>query len=191
MTLSTATRNGDAREARTAQGFPPVKHRVAVVFLVWAIAAASVLQASSAVILPPDAVFAPNAPAPRSTGQFLSILALIESGNERHAVGDGGRSRGAYQLSRSAWADVSRVRRAQSLTVYSWRDGAHDPIRSRLYAVTYLDLLRQRLSSALGHPPTDADVYAAYNLGFDGFRRRGFSLSRCPSRTREGARCFE
>jgi len=206
MTISTTTRHGAARDALTSALIPLLKHRVVVCFLLGAIAAAAPMASPAEILTPADSM--PNAPAPRSTGQafrqmsiypvsneeskkdILDILGLIESGNDRRAVGDGGRSRGPYQMSRAAWSDVTRHRRAHRLPVYSWRDGAHDPARSRVYAATYLDLLRRRLTSALGHPPADVELYAAYNLGFEGFRRRGFSLSRCPRSTREAAEAF-
>jgi len=56
---------------------------------------------------------------------WLDRTAMLESGNKPAAVGDKGRSRGAYQIQERPWRHYSRV---------PWRIGAHDPVESRRVA---------------------------------------------------------
>lgn len=56
---------------------------------------------------------------------WLSQTAWLESRCNCAAVGDNGRSRGAYQIQRRTWEHYSRV---------PWRTGAHDPVESRRVA---------------------------------------------------------
>lgn len=123
-------------------------------------------------------------------GRFLDRLATVESSGNPRAIGDGGRAVGLYQFHRSAWEDTSRLRRASGQPQYPYKD-AHDPAKARAYAQTFCDSLETRLQARLGRSPTDGEVYAAWNLGFVGFSRRGFDLSRCPEVTQKAARKFE
>lgn len=116
-------------------------------------------------------------------------IAHVESGNDFQAIGDGGKSRGAWQLTEAAWLDVNSLRRAQLLPEFDW-ELAHDSEIAREYAVQYLGLLSRRLTTALRRAPSPAELYASYNLGFAGFQRRGFSLARCPIVTQRAAKNF-
>lgn len=42
---------------------------------------------------------------PGELGRFFHVLAQVESGGNPHAVGDGGTSRGMYQIGRAYWKD--------------------------------------------------------------------------------------
>jgi hypothetical protein len=117
-------------------------------------------------------------------GELLNRIAQIESRGISSTIGRRG-ERGAFQIDLAAWTDISSVRRHQGLTVFDW-SAAHTPA-GRAYASTYLGMLRIDLTRALRRVPTDGELYAAYNLGFAGFARRGFVLARCPARTRAAA----
>lgn len=116
----------------------------------------------------------------------LAAIAQVETGADHDAVGDGGRSRGAWQMSEAAWMDVTRRRTKYGLAVYPW-SAAHRHNPSVIYATDHLITLNDRLSSALKREPTPQELYAAWNLGYTGFKRRKFLLSRCPAATRNAA----
>jgi len=117
---------------------------------------------------------------------LLTNLAWIESRNNDLAVGDKGRALGRYQMTEAAWCDVSALRKRQGLPIYEWQ-AAHDPGIAREYACQYLGILSRQLRAALRRPPTDAELYCSYNLGFTGFQKRSFSLTTCPPATRRAA----
>ena len=119
---------------------------------------------------------------------LVNAVGQVESGMVHRAIGDGGASRGAWQITRAAWQDVSRLRKLSGESIWpSWKRGAHREGVARDYASSFLALLNSHLSSKLGRPPTVQELYAAYNLGLDGFRRRSYLLERCPEMTQNGA----
>jgi hypothetical protein len=122
-------------------------------------------------------------------GQFLDKLASIESSGNPKAIGDGGRAIGMFQFHKAAWQDTSRLRRMAGKAVYPYQD-AVDASKAREYAKTFCDSLEARLEKRLGRPPTDGEVYGAWNLGFTGFARRGFDLAKCPAITQRAAKKF-
>ncbi len=117
------------------------------------------------------------------TEPFLNALALVESGGRDTATGDGGRARGPFQIWRGTWNDVNKTQ--------GWRvpyeTGATNRTQARLYARAHLLRLERQLAATLPIAPTVEQLYAAWNLGFSGFQRRGFDLSRCPQITRRAA----
>src|SRR5262245_15387369 len=83
-------------------------------------ALATLLVFQSAVFSVPD----------RTLDQWLDRTRRIESGGQRHAIGDGGRSRGPYQIQERAWRDFGGRR--------PWRVYAHDESEARRVARRYL-----------------------------------------------------
>lgn len=118
--------------------------------------------------------------------KWVTLITTVESGNRADAVGDGTRARGLAQFWRPTWDDCSRVRAAQGLPTWSYGH-AHDPVIGAAYARSWLNHLEARLARALGRPPTIGELYAAHNLGFTGFARRGYQLTSCPAITRSKA----
>lgn len=106
---------------------------------------------------------------------LLDAVAIVES-NGRNVPGDNGRAAGVYQLHTAACADNGAAH------AEAW-----DRTRAREIARRHLESLNDRLAAALGRKPSIPGLYAAYNLGWDGFKRRGFRLARCPSSTRRAA----
>jgi glycine/D-amino acid oxidase-like deaminating enzyme len=119
--------------------------------------------------------------------EVVRAIGIVESQMLHSSVGDGGASRGAWQICRAAWSDVDKVRRSQKRKTYPWRTGAHDPSVAFAYAKDLLLILNRRLAHDLGRPPTVQELYAAYNLGLKGFEARKFRLDNCPKVTRNGA----
>lgn len=112
--------------------------------------------------------------------QWLRAVALVESSNDSSAIGDGGRARGLYQFHRDAWEVARRV----DPKVVEYYQGSTNAAQSHLAAAAYLTWLRQRFTANGVSMPTDAQLYAAYNCGFAGFKvKYKFDVSRTPRST--------
>lgn len=116
--------------------------------------------------------------------KFVDRVAVVESRFDHAAVGDGSRARGAWQMWASAWDQINSDRRKLGKFQYDWATYAHDPAVAREYATAYLIWTERSLARRLGRQPTASEIYAAWNLGIGGFAKRGFSLARVPSATR-------
>jgi hypothetical protein len=97
---------------------------------------------------------------------FLDAVAMIESGGNSKAVGDGGKATGAFQLHQAARIDARR---------YLGRDGT-----DRELAKAYFQWLQVRFVKRYGKQPTHSELYQAYNRGFGNAARDGFDLSKAP-----------
>lgn len=115
--------------------------------------------------------------------KFLDALAIVESNNNPKAIGDNGRSHGAYQIQRTVWCDVNKSRDVTMRLSFGESHGRY----ARDFAFSHLTNLNSHLVAATGTNPTPAQLYAAWNLGLTGFRRRDFLLSRCPIKTQRAA----
>lgn len=113
-------------------------------------------------------------------GQVEAIIFVESSGNPQ-AVGRLG-ERGLCQFFPDAWADTTRWRTRHGLPTYSYAY-AFDAAVARAYATSWLTLNEDRLRIALGRAPTIGQVYACHQLGYAGFKAKGFDLERCPSVT--------
>lgn len=65
--------------------------------------------------------------------RLLDAIAQVESRSDRHAVGDGGRAIGIYQIHRPYWQDGTRILGVD----WSYRD-AVDPAKARRVVRAYL-----------------------------------------------------
>ena len=115
-------------------------------------------------------------------GQVEAIISVESSGNPK-AIGRLG-ERGLCQFFPAAWADTTRWRARHGLPTYGYYSWALDEGVGREYATSWLTFLEERLTKALGRKPTIGEVYAAHQLGFAGFKSKGFDLRRCPAITR-------
>lgn len=118
--------------------------------------------------------------------KFLDAVAIVES-NGKAVIGDNGRARGQYQMWRGAWLDAQKV----DQSIGDYETGSMDSVRSRKAAKAYLSKLYARLHRALGRTPTNAEVYAAWNIGFKGYQQRGFNLSKTPATTQKAIKRLE
>lgn len=116
-------------------------------------------------------------------GKLIHAVAMVESNNNHRAVGDQGKANGAFQMWKPAWQDCSAWLKRHGLKTTPYKKGVNDPNISHQYCKIYLHLLRQQLMVAMTRDVTAADLYAAYNLGFTGYKRRGFSLRHTPETT--------
>lgn len=112
----------------------------------------------------------------------VDAVIRIESAGKPSALGDNGAARGLGQFHWAAWQDCSQVRAARGLPTYPYSQ-AFNPIAARAYLTTWLAYLGDRFARATGRKATTADLYAMHNLGFSGYAKRGFDISRCPGIT--------
>jgi len=142
--------------------------------------------------LPPEVFTADLRPPPLSPARHIELLrmlpalAQVESGPNAVAVGADG-ERGLFQFTEEAWADTSATLRLHGmLGCPSW-DCAFKTCCATRYAIARLKFLDSHLATAQGQQPTPEQLYALWNLGLEGFRRRGFLLSNCPPATQDAA----
>ena len=115
-------------------------------------------------------------------GQVEAVIQVESSGNP-NAIGRLG-ERGLLQFFPAAWADTTVWRARHGLPTYGYGTWSTDTGVGREYATSWLTYLEDRLTTALGRKPTIGEVYAAHQLGFAGFKSKGFDLRRCPAITR-------
>lgn len=106
----------------------------------------------------------------RLTEGFLAQLQLIESGNNPRAVGDNGKSRGLFQMSEVAWQQVNHLRRQRGEPQISWSE-AFDSGYNRMFAIVYLEWLRERLLINTGQV-SEQLLFWAYQSGMQGVLKR-------------------
>ena len=109
---------------------------------------------------------------------LLDRIAWVETRHDNRAVGRHG-ERGAWQLSKAAWSDVSRERRRVGLKVYPFGYAFREDV-AREYAAGYVALLRARI----GVDCSDAAVCIAWNRGVRRARESGFRRDEQPRATR-------
>lgn len=115
---------------------------------------------------------------------LLDAIAQIETGNTAVA-GDHGQALSRLQIHREFWQDVHR--RWPALDIgEKWEDiGAADPIslrRANNCGNGCLAMIEEYLIRH-GCGCTAENIYACWNLGREGFRRRNFHLDECPANT--------
>lgn len=97
---------------------------------------------------------------------FLAAIALVESGGDPQAAGDGGRALGCLQIHHQVVQDVNRVYRLH----LSHRD-ALDPVKARLICRLYLDHYGRRYCRLTGKVDTLDILARIWNGGPDGWRK--------------------
>ncbi len=109
--------------------------------------------------------------------RFLDAVCQIESGGGRFTYGDRGLSLGHFQIQKSTWADVVEWRKKQNLPTHDYKDNVFNQRISRIYAANYFTILYGRLKQQYRREPTAGELYAAYNMGLEGFRRCNYNLT--------------
>lgn len=106
--------------------------------------------------------------------RFLQAVALVESGANPKAVGDGSRAVGAWQMHIAAWIDSNNWLRAKGRKTVSrarWRE----PAVQREAAYAYLQVCKERLAGG-GYEVTPRNIALVWNMGyanFDDVNKRG------------------
>ena len=116
------------------------------------------------------------------TPAMLDKVIAIESSGKASARGDQGAGLGLAQFHYAAWQDTSHWRLKQGLPVYPYHK-ALDATIARDYLHSWLSINAVRFTQATGRKATLVDLYAIHNLGFNGYRKRGFDIANCPAIT--------
>lgn len=119
----------------------------------------------------------------------LQAVEMVESSGRgaKTPDGDGGLARGPLQWHSVAWRDCSALRQRMGLAVYPYAD-ARNPAKARDYARTWLTSLKVRLASEIGRQPFPGEIWLAWNLGWTGFAKYGFSWAYVPKAKFDKAR---
>ena len=114
--------------------------------------------------------------------QTLQAVEQVESSGRGASTprGDGGKALGCLQWHAVAWKDCSAIRRKAGLAVYPYADAAV-PAKARDYARTWLTVLKVRLAGEIGRQPYPGEIWLAWNLGWSGYARYGFSWAYVPA----------
>lgn len=112
---------------------------------------------------------------------IVQAVEQVESSGRGAATPDGDRglAKGPLQWHSVAWKDCSALRLKAGLAVYPYAD-ARNPAKARDYARTWLTALKVRLAKQIGRQPFPGEIWLAWNLGWTGFEKYGFSWAHVP-----------
>jgi len=104
------------------------------------------------------------------TSDLVHKVGIIESNLNENAVGDDGRSLGAFQISEAAWADAVAYNRVTAgpydpLLSSNWKVYAYDYTTSHHAAELILKMHEERMIRNKVKP-TPMKLYMAYNMGY-------------------------
>lgn len=112
---------------------------------------------------------------------LIHKVGIIESNLNENAVGDNGRSLGAFQISQEAWADAVAYCRVNAgphdfFLTSDWKRGAHDYEQSHRAAGMILKMHEERMIKNR-IKPTPMKLYMAYNMGYMGASQFNFNVN--------------
>lgn len=110
---------------------------------------------------------------------FTNAVSQIESGGNYEAIGDGGKSVGAWQMHIAAWITANQWRKAHNLPTIKrteWRNKENQ----RAMAGAYLYWCKNQLIKGGVKNPTYIEIYIAYGWGYSNFKDVGFDLTKVP-----------
>ena len=127
---------------------------------------------------------------------LLNAIGEVESPSGVPRAGDGGRALSLYQIHRATWQDVydrygakpgfNGVDVGQRFEDIGGAD-FDSLVRARNTGSIHIGIIEEFLQKH--HQPTSArKIYACWNLGCEGFRKRCFTLKNCPLITQTNAR---
>ncbi len=108
-------------------------------------------------------------------------VGIIESNIDESAVGDNGRSLGAFQISEAAWADAVAYNRVtagphDAHLSTEWKRWAHDYTMSHYAAELILKMHEERMIKNR-IKPTPMKLYMAYNMGYSSAQGFNFNIN--------------
>ena len=107
-----------------------------------------------------------------SDATLLESIAMVESGQDRKAVGKAG-ERGMYQLGRAAWDDSNARLVAQGYHHYQWSKW-RDITAQDMIAATHLRWIRERYAHVGILTPTPEQIALVWNTGWSAAVERRF-----------------
>lgn len=125
------------------------------------------------------------------TDAQLDAIIKIESSGDPAALGDQDSSgnylaKGLAQFHQAAWIDTTAYRAHQGKPTHPYSK-ATDPVIARDYLRSWLECLANRYHKDTGLIPNTRDIYAMHNLGYAGYKSRGYYILNCPAITRKKA----
>jgi hypothetical protein len=114
------------------------------------------------------------------TNDLVHKVAIIESNVNDDAIGDSGKSRGAFQIGAKAWADAVAYNICHSTShdlglPVDWKTYAHDYTTAHYAAELILRMHEERMIRT-GIKPTPIKLYMAYNMGYHSAAALGFNM---------------
>jgi hypothetical protein len=123
--------------------------------------------------------------------RLLQAVALVESGANSKAIGDGGRAKGAWQMHQPAWSDAHAWQREHGGKAWpfsSWQNVE----AQRTMAHAYLKVCQWRLETLAGiEKPTVRQIYLCFAMGYEGFKRINFDPTLAPEHKRDASERVE
>ena len=109
----------------------------------------------------------------------LKSISAIETGHNDNAIGlKGERSR--YQLSRAVWRQHYGRK----------TDNRKNPKQATQLAILHITWLQNQYIKSNERKPSAAQLYAMWQLGFEGFKRHHMLISSCSNRVQERCERF-
>jgi hypothetical protein len=108
-----------------------------------------------------------------SDATFLEAIAMVESGQNRKAIGKAG-ERGMYQVGKAAWNDANALLEAEKHFHYQWSQWRNVTAQDMI-AAAHLRILRQRFKADGYSTPTPEQLALAWNRGYEGAKSYHFA----------------
>jgi hypothetical protein len=103
---------------------------------------------------------------------LLECIAMVESGQNRKAVGKAG-ERGMYQVGKAAWDDASARLKAEGHYAFPWSKW-RDATAQDMIAASHLRWIRANFHRIGMTDPTPEQIAVVWNLGWTAARSQGF-----------------
>ena len=107
-----------------------------------------------------------------SDATFLESIAMVESGQNRKAIGKAG-ERGMYQVGKAAWDDASARLKAEGHYAFPWSKW-RDATAQDMVAASHLRWIRANFHRVGMTDPTPEQLALVWNVGWSEARSRDF-----------------
>jgi hypothetical protein len=113
--------------------------------------------------------------------RFLSAVAMVESGNNARAIGDGGYALGKFQMWPAAWKDAQTWAKKHGRFVWTRSAWQNERAQEEM-AYCYFKVCQERLAAAGIENPSPTQIYLCYTMGFKAFKDIDFDVAKAPAR---------
>ena len=104
---------------------------------------------------------------------FLEAIAMVESGQNRKAIGKAG-ERGMYQVGKAAWSDANALLESEKHFHFQWSQW-RNALAQDMIAAAHLRILRKRFKADGHSTPTPEQLALAWNRGYEGAKSWNFA----------------